>query len=91
MQSCLPGSGDAVKVHHLNFHASDRGCTFPGCTVPGYRCQVHHAARDWAAGGLTNIDEETLACGPHNRLVTDKGWKTRKCADGTTEWIPPPT
>jgi hypothetical protein len=31
--------------------AQDRGCTFPGCTVPAYGCQVHHAEMDWAKGG----------------------------------------
>ena len=70
--------------------AQDRGCTFPGCTVPGYGCQVHHAELDWADGGQTNITDECLACGPHNRLVKPGGWRTRKCKDGRTEWIPPP-
>jgi hypothetical protein len=58
--------------------------------VPGYWCQVHHAVNDWADGGQSNIDEETLACGPDNRLVEDGGWTTRKRKDGRTEWIPPP-
>ena len=71
-------------------HAQDRGCTFPGCTVRGYGCQVHHAALDWAHGGQTNITDECLACGPHNRLVKPGGWTTRKRKDGRTEWIPPP-
>ncbi|RDH76441.1 HNH endonuclease [Mycolicibacterium moriokaense] len=68
----------------------DRGCTFPGCTVPGYGCQAHHGKRGWAKGGRTNIDEEVLACGPHNRLVEKGGWKTRIRKDGRVEWIPPP-
>ena len=71
-------------------HATDRGCSHPGCTVPGYGCQVHHAQKDWTVGGLTNIDDLTFACGPHNRLVTEDGWTTRKHQDRTTEWIPPP-
>ena len=29
-------------------HAKDRGCTHPGCTVPGYLSEVHHVD-DWAA------------------------------------------
>lgn len=41
-------------------------------------------------GGLTNITDETLACPPHNRLVTEGGWRTRKRKDDRTEWIPPP-
>jgi hypothetical protein len=51
---------------------------------------VHHAELDWAKGGLTNVTAETLACGPHNRLVEEGGWRTRKRKDGTTEWISPP-
>lgn len=80
----------ATPGQRIVLHAKDRGCTHPGCTVPGYGCQVHHAEMDWAKGGLTNIDELTLACGPHNRLVKEGGWRTRKRKDGTTEWIPPP-
>ena len=80
----------ASPGQRIVLHAKDRGCTFPGCTAPGYQCQVHHAETDWAAGGQTNIDEETLACGPHNRLVKPGGWRTRKRKDGRTEWISPP-
>ena len=50
----LPGC--ASSVHHLNSHARDRGCTRPGCTVAGVHCQVHHALRDWADDGHTNVD-----------------------------------
>ena len=71
-------------------HARDRGCTFPGCTVPGYGCQAHHGKKPWARGGLTNADEQVLACGPHNRLVEKGRWTTRIRANGRVEWIPPP-
>lgn len=80
----------ASAGQRIVLHAQDRGCTFPGCTVPGYGCQVHHAELDWAKGGQTNITDECLACGPHNRLVKEGGWRTRKRKDGRTEWIPPP-
>jgi Domain of unknown function (DUF222) len=80
----------ATKEQRVVLYATERGCTHPGCDVPAYWCQVHHAEKDWARGGQTNIDEETLACGPHNRLVDEHGWRTRKRPDGTTEWIPPP-
>ncbi len=80
----------ASAGQRIVLHAKDRGCTFPGCTVPGYGCQVHHAEKDWAVGGLSNITDETLACGPHNRLVKPGGWRTRKRKDGRTEWLPPP-
>jgi hypothetical protein len=69
-------------------YAKDRGCTHPGCDVPGYWCEVHHVD-DWAAGGSTDVDTLTFACRPHHRLA-GTGWQTRKTGDGRTEWIPPP-
>jgi hypothetical protein len=42
-------------------YAKDRGCTAPGCDVPGYWTEVHHVD-DWARGGRTDIDKLTLAC-----------------------------
>ena len=80
----------ASTGQRLVLYARDRGCTFPGCTAPAYHSEVHHRRRDWAAGGLTNIDDETLACGKDNRRVKPGGWRTRKRKDGRTEWIPPP-
>jgi Domain of unknown function (DUF222) len=79
----------ASAGQRIVLYAKDRGCTFPGCTAPGYQCQVHHAERGWADGGRTDVDALTLACGPHNRLVKAGGWRTRK-RKGRTEWIPPP-
>jgi hypothetical protein len=69
-------------------YAKDRGCTAPGCDVPGYWTEVHHVD-DWARGGLTDIDNLTLACKSDHRLA-DKGWRTIKLANGQTQWIPPP-
>ncbi len=78
----------ASPDQRIVLHAKDRGCTHPGCHVPGYLCQVHHI-NEWAHGGPTNIDNLTFACAPHHRLL-NHGWTTRKHTDGTTEWIPPP-
>jgi Domain of unknown function (DUF222)/HNH endonuclease len=69
-------------------YAKDRGCTAPGCDVPGYWTEVHHVD-EWARGGQTNIDKLTLACKPDHNLA-EKGWRTIKLANGQTEWIPPP-
>ena len=69
-------------------YAKDRGCTHPGCDVPGDRCQVHHI-NTWATGGRTDADTLTFAC-PLNHKLIDQGWKTRKLPNGQTEWIPPP-
>ncbi len=80
----------ASPDQRIVLYAKDRGCTAPGCTAPAYQCQVHHAVKDWAQGGNTDIDDLTLACPPDNRKVKPGGWHTRKRADGRTEWIPPP-
>ena len=79
----------ATADQRIVLHGRDRGCSHPGCTVPGYGCQVHHAEKDWADGGKTDVDDLGFACGPHNRLVKRGGWRTRKRRDGSTEWLPP--
>ncbi|KWX68171.1 HNH endonuclease signature motif containing protein [Mycobacterium sp. NAZ190054] len=80
----------ANAAQRLVLHARERGCTRPGCTVPGYWTQVHHAVADWKDDGQTDIDDLTLACGPDNRMIENTGWTTRKNAKNQTEWIPPP-
>ncbi len=69
-------------------YAKDRGCTHPGCDVPGYHTEVHHT-QEWSRGGRTDADAMTLTCHPDHKLM-DKGWRTRRLANGKTEWIPPP-
>lgn len=79
----------ASADQRIVLHAKDRGCTAPGCDVPGYLTEVHHVD-EWADGGMTNIDKLTFGCKGHHPLIKAGGWKTRKRQDGTTEWIPPP-
>src|SRR5581483_11645006 len=64
----------ATPAQRLVLTATEHGCTFPGCDVPAAWCQVHHVT-DWANGGPTDIVNETLACGPHNRLVEEDSWR----------------
>ena len=79
----------ATADQRIVLHAKDRGCSAPGCDMPGYLCEVHHV-EDWADGGHTDVDKLTFACGAHHRLLKPGGWSTRKRSDGTTEWRPPP-
>ncbi len=79
----------ASADQRIVLHNKDRGCTAPGCDMPGYLCEVHHVD-EWFDGGLTNIDKLTFACRAHHRLIKPGGWKTRKLKDGSTEWLPPP-
>ncbi|WP_066896628.1 HNH endonuclease signature motif containing protein [Mycolicibacterium houstonense] len=80
----------ATPAQRLMLFARDRGCTRPGCTACGNRCQVHHAQQDFAKGGRTNADEMALGCGPDQRLVGPGKWTTRINRHGKCEWIPPP-
>jgi hypothetical protein len=91
--------GKTVALYHTKrlaspgqrivLYANDRGCSAPGCNVPGYLCEVHHIT-DYATCHTTDINNLTFACGPHHRLLQPRGWTTRKNTRGDTEWIPPP-
>ncbi len=77
----------ASPAQRIMLYAKDRGCTKPGCDAPAYHSQVHHV-QGWTKTRRTDINDLTLACGPHNRLA-EKGWTTRKNAKADTEWLPP--
>jgi hypothetical protein len=91
--------GKAIALYHskrlaspgqrIVLYAKDRGCTRPGCNMPGYWCEVHHVD-EWATTHCTDVNTLTLACGSDHPLIKPGGWATRKRKDGTTEWIPPP-
>ena len=79
----------ASPDQRIVLHGLQRGCSAPGCDMPGYLVEVHHDT-DWARGGRTDITELTFACHHHHKLLTTGGWRTRKRKDGTTEWLAPP-
>ena len=64
-------------------YARDRGCTRPGCTEPGYHCEVNHDPA-WAAGGKTDADCLFFDCEPDHTLVS-KGLLQTKVTDTGTE------
>ncbi|OMC46984.1 hypothetical protein A5745_11400 [Mycobacterium sp. IS-2888] len=79
----------ASPAQRIVLYGKDRGCTAPGCTVPGYYSEVHHVV-GYAICGCTDVNNLTFGCGPHHRLLQPGGWTTRRRANGDTEWIPPP-
>ncbi len=79
----------ASPGQRIMLYAKDIGCSAPGCDVGGYYCEVHHIT-DYAQCHTTNIDNLTLACGTHHRLLQPRGWTTQQHTNGTTQWIPPP-
>ncbi|WP_220151251.1 MULTISPECIES: HNH endonuclease signature motif containing protein [Brevibacterium] len=68
--------------------ARDQGCTFPGCDTPPGWCVAHHVV-EWAQGGNTDINNLTLACGAHHRLLDKSDWETVMLRDGRPAWRPP--
>jgi hypothetical protein len=89
--------GCAIGLYHTKrlaspgqrivLYAKDRGCSHPGCTVPGYYSEVHHVT-PYAKCATTDINHLTFGCGGHHPLA-ENGWGTRKNKAGDTEWIPP--
>jgi hypothetical protein len=90
--------GQAIGLYHTKrlaspgqrivLYAKDRGCSHPGCTVPGYHSEVHHLT-PYAKCHTTDVNDLTFGCGGHHPLA-EQGWTTRKNDNGDTEWIPPP-
>ena len=74
----------ASPAQRIVLYAKDRGCSFPGCSVPGYLCEVHHCNR-YATNPVTDVNDLTFGCGPNHKLA-EQGWITRKNSHGQTEW-----
>lgn len=65
----------ATLDHRIICHARDRGCTRPGCTQPGYHCEVHHSP-DWAHGGRTDADALYFGCGADHGAASNGDYTT---------------
>jgi hypothetical protein len=68
--------------------ARDRGCTFPGCTIPAPWCEAHHITY-WSRGGSTGTENGTLLCSHHHHLIHKEHW-TIQLKAGIPWFIPPP-
>jgi len=68
--------------------ARDKGCTFPGCTIPSPWCEAHHIDY-WSHGGPTSTDNGVLLCSHHHHLIHKEQWTIQTRA-GTPRYIPPP-
>ncbi len=55
------------------------GCVVPGCDAPSARLEGHHVIAR-AAGGLTDVGEMVLACGPHHTVLDLGTWAVRVVA-----------
>jgi hypothetical protein len=58
----------------------DRGCTFPGCRNKRF---VHgHHIHHWTNGGETSLENLTLLCAHHHRLLHEGGFSIDRDRDG---------
>ncbi len=59
----------------------DRGCSFPGCRHMLF-VDAHHI-RHWADGGDTSLENLTLLCSYHHRLLHEGAFRIRRGHEGT--------
>ena len=67
--------------------ARDRGCTFPGCHRKRY-VDGHHI-KHWINHGETILENLTLLCSLHHRLLHEGGFKISKDPDGSLHFMRP--
>ena len=78
----------ATANQRLALIARDKGCSFPGCSIPPAWCQTHHIT-DYQFSRRTSVDDLTLLCGFHHRTFEKLGW-TCQMIKGYPHWTPPP-
>lgn len=57
-----------TKGLRLALTARDRGCSYPGCTIPPQWTDAHHVTH-WAHGGTTSLTTTALLCRRHHTHV----------------------
>ncbi len=62
-------------------------CTFPGCHARMF-LHAHHIWH-WGLGGPTDLDNLTLMCVFHHRLVHEFRWRVALGPPGVTRWFRP--
>lgn len=54
-------------------HLRDKGCTFPGCTMPASWTDLHHVIH-WIFGGATDLSNAAALCRRHHVIVHRYGY-----------------
>jgi hypothetical protein len=65
----------------------DKGCSFVGCDKKAKWTEAHHI-REWSRGGPTSLENLTLLCRHHHRVIHNAEWEIRMI-QGTPWYIPP--
>ncbi|MCZ9880541.1 HNH endonuclease signature motif containing protein [Arthrobacter sp. B2a2-09] len=84
------GRASRVFPAHLRkaITARDKGCAFPGCTMPAPWCEAHHIEY-WSRGGPTSTVNGTLLCSHHHHLIHKEDCQIQ-VRNGIPWFIPPP-
>lgn len=67
--------------------ARDKGCAFPGCSIPATWCEAHHIT-PWAKGGTTSISQGVLLCSRHHHVIHEGKWNVE--SKYGIPWFTPP-
>jgi hypothetical protein len=73
----------ASPAQRLALWHRDRGCSYPGCSIPPTWCEAHHVTH-WCHGGATDLANLALLCGRHHTLVHERDLTATVTAHGVT-------
>ncbi|MCB7135136.1 HNH endonuclease signature motif containing protein [Cellulosimicrobium marinum] len=86
----LPAPGRPTSGTVAAVLARDVTCTFPGCAVPAFRCDLDHVVAprpgDEDAHDAANL---VSLCRPHRVARARDGWRPALLRDGTVRWTAP--
>ncbi|MFT5530496.1 MAG: hypothetical protein ACI91O_000507 [Candidatus Poriferisodalaceae bacterium] len=70
----------ATKAQRRALELRDGGCLWPGCNTPPSDCDAHHI-KHWVHGGNSDLDNLSLFCWTHHRLIHEGGYELWKHTD----------
>lgn len=63
----------ANRAQRRALAARDRGCAWPGCSIPAAGCDAHHIVY-WSRGGETTLENLVLLCPRHHTEIHCEEW-----------------
>ncbi len=78
-----------TEAQRIALALRDKGCSYPGCTVPPQWCEAHHV-QAWSDGGPTDLGNGALLCGRHHTRVHELGLSAEVTPWEVTWHRPPP-
>ncbi len=72
-----------TRGQRLALTLRDKGCSYPGCSIPPTWCDAHHVTH-WANGGPTDLSNAALLCPRHHTHVHDRDLTATVTTTGVT-------